>query len=192
MSLRKLAFVTLLFAPTVLIAQRGGGGAGGGRVERGDRRANYDEMNKLTTPGLQLSNRDVEDISPIKLLLDKRKDLKLTDDQQKQIKDIESRMRESVKPSFKVLDSLRGVMKRPAGNLSDEERAQVSIARQEVGTVVGQIRESYAGSLKEAVALLSADQQKTAQELVDKQSQEAEEMLREKMGGGRARPGGRP
>jgi hypothetical protein len=69
MSLRKLAFVTLLFAPTVLLAQRGGGGAG--RVERGDRRPNYDEMSKTTTPGLQLSNRDVEDVSKSKLKISK-------------------------------------------------------------------------------------------------------------------------
>ena len=186
MSLRKLAFVTLLFAPTVLMAQRGGGSSGGsGRVERGDRRANYDEIEKTATPGLQLSNRDVEDISPIKLLLDKRKDLKLTDDQQKQIKDIESKMKETVKPAFGSLDSLRAVMKRPAGKLSDEERAQVALARQDVPTVIAKIREGYDASLKDAMALLNPDQQKTAQELVDKRSQEAAEMLRDKLGGGR-------
>jgi hypothetical protein len=186
MSLRKLAFVTLLFAPTVLLAQRGGGGAG--RVERGDRRPNYDEMSKTTTPGLQLSNRDVEDVSPLHLLLDKRKDLKLSDDQQKQIKDLENKMKETVKPSFKTLDSLRAVMKRPSGTLSDEERAQVTLARQDVGRVVGEIRDAYGASLKETMALLNPEQQKTAQELVHKQSQDAEQMLREKMGGGRGRP----
>jgi hypothetical protein len=184
MSLRKLAFVTLLFAPTVLMAQRGGGSTGP-RVERGDRRANYDEMQKTTTPGLQLSNRDVEDLSPLKLLLDKRKDLKLTDDQQKQIKDIESKMKETVKPSFGALDSLRAVMKRPAGKLSDEERVQVTLARQEVPSVVAKIREAYDASLKDAMALLNADQQKSAQEMVDKRSQEGAEMLRDKLGGGR-------
>jgi hypothetical protein len=97
-------------------------------------------------------------------------------------------MKETVKPSFKTLDSLRAVMKRPSGTLSDEERAQVTLARQDVGRVVGEIRDAYGASLKETMALLNPEQQKTAQELVHKQSQDAEQMLREKMGGGRGRP----
>ena len=174
---RHIAIVALLI-PVLASAQRGGGGRGGfGRDERPD-------FGSGSTSTLQLSNRDVEDISPIKLLIDKRKDLKLADDKVKQLKDLESQMKTKLEPSFKALDSLRRDM-RVSAKPSEEERAKMMNARGSVPTVVTEIRGIYDATLKDVMSLLDEAQQKTANELVEKQRSEAEEMLKEKLGGGR-------
>jgi hypothetical protein len=86
---RSLSILTLCLIPTVVAAQRSGGlGAsdrfGGGKAGR---EADWDRINSENAGELQLSNKDLEGISPSKLLIDKHKDLKLTDHQQKQLKD---------------------------------------------------------------------------------------------------------
>jgi len=178
---RTLTVVFLLSIPAIAAAQRGGGG---GRV-RGETKENWNEILNENAAGLKLSNKDVENISPVKLLIDKRKDLKLSDAQTTQIKDIESKLKEKNAPLYNTLDSLRGVLKAPAGGgaPSDEYRARMMLARDGASETVRSIREHYAGGLKEAVALLDESQQKTANALVEKQQTEAEQMLREKLGG---------
>ncbi|MGE5103036.1 MAG: hypothetical protein ACM3SX_23865, partial [Deltaproteobacteria bacterium] len=65
------AVLGLIVIPTIVFAQRGGsGGAGGGRV-RGDPNADWKSI-MGSGEGLKLSNRDVENIDPLKLLMDKR------------------------------------------------------------------------------------------------------------------------
>ena len=136
---------------------------------------------------LQLSNRDVEDISPIKLLIDKRKDLKLADDRVKQLKDIEGKLKDKNEPSYKALDSLRKVMK-PSSTPNEDERTRMMAARSGVMSAVADIRANYDASAKEALALFDESQQKTANDLLQKQTADAEQMLQEKLnsrGGGR-------
>jgi len=177
MTRRLLALAVLLLVPTSTEAQRRGGG-GFGR----DEGANYSGPG-LTASGLQLSNGDVENISPIKLIIDKRKDLKLSDDKVKQLKDLESKMKEKVQPSFKTLDSLRREMR--GSGRGEEDRAKMMNARGQVMTVVTEIRTTYDATLKDALPLLDEAQQKAVGDLVDKQRAEAEEMLKEKLSGGR-------
>jgi len=175
--------VAMILIPTIASAQRGGGGAGGSRV-RGDPKADYESIagNKS---GIKLTNRDVEDVSPIKLLIDKRKDLKLSDDQVKGVKDIEAKLKERNDPSFRALDSLRRAAQPPLHDATDDDRARMMEARRTFTAVVGTIRENYDASLKDALALLDDTQKTSANELLDKQRKEAQDMLREKLGGGR-------
>jgi hypothetical protein len=185
MSIRRIAALLLIVAPVALYAQRGGGGGGGGSV-RGEPKAKWDEINKEGAGGLKLSNGDLEDISPIKLLIGKRKDLKLTDVQFKQFKDLETASQVKNEPLFKALDSLRKDMKPPA-KPSDDDRARMLNARNGVMTTVGSIRANYDATLVEATVLLDESQKKTAAELIDKQSKDAADMLKDKLGA----PGGR-
>ena len=180
---RTLLLVSLLLAPSILAAQKGS--SSGGKT-RGDKKADWDGIEQGMGAGLQLGNKDVENINPIKLLIDKRKDLKLSDAQTKQFKDFEGQLNERNDPFFKSLDSLRGVLKAPKGkgDLSDEDRARFTLARMAVGETVSAIRENYDSTAKVAIAILDASQQKQANEFVDNQRTEAEDMLREKLGGG--------
>lgn len=183
---RRFATVAIVLIPAVASAQRGGGGGRGSYG--GDKQANYDGM-RGSASMLQLSNRDVEDISPIKLLIDKRKDLKLADDRVKQLKDLEGKLKDKNEPSFKALDSLRKVMK-PSATPSEDDRTRMMAARSGVMSTVADIRANYDASLKEAMPLLDEAQQKTANDLLQKQTADAEHMLAEKLNGRGGRSAG--
>lgn len=178
MLMRRLAGLVLIVGPSLVLAQRGGGG-GGGSV-RGDPKAKWDQIGKEGA-GLKLSNGDLEDISPIKLLIDKRKDLKLSDAQLKQFKELQTAERTKNEPLFKALDSLRKDM-RTSDKPSDEERTRMMNARSGVTGVVAGIRMNYDGTLTQATALLDDGQKKTAADLIDKQSKDAAQMLLDKLG----------
>ncbi|MEA3245511.1 MAG: Spy/CpxP family protein refolding chaperone [Gemmatimonadota bacterium] len=184
MKARVLPLVALALLPAVASAQRGGGGR-----DRGTK-ADFDGMISSSPVGLRLSNGDVEDMNPVKLLADKRKDLKLTDDQLKQIRAMNDALKESNKPQFKVLDSLRTAMRPRAGADEDVERVRTQLARQDVVDVVKAIRDGYDAKLKEAVALLDDTQKAKADELVARQARDSEEMLAKALGGGRGGMGG--
>lgn len=176
--------VSLILIPTVAFAQRGGGGSGGsgGSRVRGDPKADWQSVLGSNSGGIKLSNRDVENISPVKLLIDKRKDLKLSDDQLNRLKEIDAKLKDKNQDSFKALDSLRRMGQAPAHEPNDDDRARMSMARRLVMATVGTIRENYDAALKEALPILDEPQQKTASELLEKQKSEADEMLREKVG----------
>jgi hypothetical protein len=180
----KIALLSLVLVPAVALAQRGG--AGGSSKVRGDPKADWNSVENANK-GVKLSNRDLENISPIKLLIDKKKDLKLSDDQVNKLKELDGKLKETNDPSFKVLDSLRRAAQPPlrSGEPSDEERDRMMSARRGIGAVVGTIRGNYESSAKDAMAILDETQQKTAAELLTKQKEEAEDMLRDKLGGGR-------
>ncbi len=181
----KIALMAALPALPLLslpaLAQRGGGGGAGSKVQRGDKQADYSMMSGST---IKLSNRDIEDISPLKLLIDKRKDLKLTDDQLAKLKDREDKLKESMKPSFGALDSLRRIATPASRNPDEGDRARMMDTRRRFTEVVTGIRVQYDGAATDAVAVLDETQQKQAKDLVDKQRAEADETIRSKLGGG--------
>lgn len=173
----------MISLPALALAQRGGGG--GGRT-RGDTKADFSDMNNT----IKVSNKDLENISPLKLLIDKRKDLKLTDDQLAKLKDREDKLKESMKPSFGALDSLRRVSA-PAGRTADEgDKARLVDTRRQFALVLTGIRSQYDDAANEAIASLDPTQQKQATDLVQKQKTEADDMIRDKFGSGPGTGGG--
>jgi len=132
--------------------------------------------------GLQLSNGDVEEMSPVKRLIDKRKDLKLTDAQVKQFKDLEKEMKMRNEHWFHVLDSLRKNMT-PSDGSSDDTRSRRVNDREAVQEVVGNIRLSYNETLKQAMPLLDDSQKQKAGELVQQLNDEADETIQKKLEG---------
>jgi hypothetical protein len=157
-------------------AQRGGG------KTRGDEKATND-FNQMSGSTIKLSNKDIENISPLRLLIDKRKDLKLTDDQLAKLKDRDDKLKESMKPSFGALDSLRRIAT-PAGRTADEgDKARMMDTRRRFTAVVSGIRVQYDAAASEAASLLDETQQKQATDLLQKQRAEADDMVRSKLGG---------
>jgi len=174
------AVVLSVSLPALALAQRGGGGAGRS-VERGDKQADYSLMNGSA---IKLSNRDLENISPLRLLIDKRKDLKLTDDQLAKLKDREDKLKESMKPSFGALDSLRRAATPASRTPDDGDRARMMETRRKFNEVVTGIRTQYDAAANEAIPILDDAQQKQANDLIQKQRAEADDMVRSKLGGG--------
>ena len=175
----RVGVLVLALMPATVFAQRGGGGRGGGRMGGGDEGSHGGGSSML-----RLSNGDVEEMSPIKRLIDKRKDLNLTGDQVKQFKDLESEMKQRNEHLFKQLDSLRKEMT-VSGGFTDEQRAKIANGRDAVTEVVGNIRLSYNETLKRAVERLDDTQKQKAEELVQQLNGEADKTLQEKLNGGR-------
>ena len=177
--------VALILIPAIAPAQRGGGGSS--RV-RGDPTADWNAVLGANSGGIRVSNKDVENISPLKLLVDKRKDLKLSDDQVNRLKGLQTKLATQNQDSFKALDSLRRESQPPARQPSDEDRARMGAARRAFASTVQTIRDGYGAALKEALPILDETQEKNAGELLDKQRTDADDMLRDKLGGGRSSP----
>jgi len=179
----KIALLSLVLVPAVALAQRGGGGSS--RV-RGDPKADWNSVENANK-GVKLSKGDLENTSPVKLLLDKKKDLKLSDDQVNKLKELEAKLKDANEPSFKALDSLKRLAQPPlhSGDPKDDERDRMMAARRALGAVVGTMRGNYESSATDAMAILDETQRKTAADLLTKQKEEADDMVREKLGGGR-------
>jgi hypothetical protein len=169
----RTAALVLALVPATLVAQRGGGSRGGSRTGRSD------EGGSSASSMLRLSNGDVEEMSPIKRLIDKRKELKLTDAQTKEFKDLESEMKQRNEHLFKVLDSLRKDM--TPGREGGLER--IANDREAVSDLVGNIRLSYNETLRRATERLDEPQKQTAAELVQKLNEDADKTLQDKLGG---------
>lgn len=178
--IRRYAVAALLLVPTLALAQRG--------RTQADRKTDLfpkEEMPK----GPALRVRDIEDQSPLKLLIDKRKDLKLSDPQVSQLKEAETKLKDVNAPLFKAVDSLLRDMKFASGSPSDQSRAKAREARIGLMDVLKELNGNYDMPVKDALAQLDPEQQSKAKELLDKQRQDGDKMLREKLsGGGGERP----
>lgn len=176
MNRRVLMLASLLVLPSALVAQRGGGT----QTQANKLNDMFDKSDAPKGPSLRV--RDLEDQSPLKLLLDKHKDLKLTDAQVAQLKTNEQTLKDKDAPILKSADSLIHAL--TPGNPSDAERDRVRSTTSALYDVLGQLRTNYDAAGKDAVALLDADQQPKATQMLDQQKQDASKLIREKLNAG--------
>jgi len=173
---RSLVLATLLLIPSVAVAQRGSGSQAAKKTELFD--------NDPVPQGPTLRARDIADQSPLKLLLDKHKDVKLTDAQTQQLKDAQKQLEERNEPLLKAVDSLVHTM-RTNGSPTPDEENRIRTSRVALMSVLEQVRTSYDSAGKAAITSLTTDQQPKATELVTKQRDDASKTIRQKLGGGR-------
>lgn len=168
--------------PTLALAQRGGGGS---RRDRGTD-ANWDEITRRE-PTTILSVREVEAMDPLRHLMAKRKDLKLTDAQVAQLKALDDSGKVRDEPLLKQLDSLRREM-RPSGPVDDVQRLRLQVVRRNFAETVERIRANYDAAAAAALPTLEEAQRAQATELLAKQKAEADKVVAEKLGSGRRQP----
>jgi hypothetical protein len=169
---RLLLASALLIVPPALLAQRGG---------RSQADKKTDLMDKAEIPkGVDIRVRDLEDQSPIHLLIDKRKDLKITDAQLAQLKDAEDKLKDKNASLYKTGDSLIRATRLTSAS-SDAEKSRAQSARGSLAELLKTLGESYDSARKDAVALLDAEQQPKANELLDKQKEETEKFFRDRL-----------
>lgn len=177
--------VLLLAVPVLAHAQRGGGGRMGGSKE-----ADWNSVMADVPKGPSISGKDFVEASPLAMFLDKKKDLKLTDAQITAIKAADDKLQAANKDRYTLVDSLKKQM-RPSVAPTAEDDARLAIARESMQGVVRDIRASHDAETKAIVQTLDAEQQKTAEELLAKHAEKVQKMMREKMGPGGGRAGGR-
>lgn len=177
--IRRFALITsLLVLPSIALSQRGGGSQAGRKTEMFDKNADAPK-------GPAIRVRDLEDMSPLKLLIDKRKDLKLSDPQLTSLKDAEGKLKDKNAPLFKAVDSLLSEMRQAANGAADANQAKMRNAQNGLMGAIGDVNTNYEAAAKEAVATLDAEQQTKANEMIAKQREDGEKTVREK-----ARPSG--
>lgn len=193
MRLNTLIALSLMALPSVAVAQKGAG-------RPSDPLAGMENANESDrAQGVKLSRGDVESMNPLKLLLDKKKDLQLTDAQVAQMQGVRDSLAAKNAPLIGSIDSLVYATK-PAGasaiqsgrsrsssgdngGLTEEESDDVRAAKRALSDMVKNIRGNYDQAAQTAVAALTPEQQQKAKELLEKQSKDADKKMRNSMGG---------
>jgi len=178
--IRRLAVTALLLVPTLALAQRGG------RTQADRKTPLFDKEEMPKGPTLRV--RDIEDQSPLKLLIDKRKDLKLSDAQVTQLKDSETKLKDTNAPLLKAVDSLIRELRNGVASPNDQSRIKAREARSGLMDVLKELNGTYDAPVKDVLTQLDPEQQSKAKELLEKQKQDGDKMLREKLSGGGERP----
>ena len=177
--MRRLLLATLILVPSIAVAQRGG------RTQADKKTELFDKKDDAAVPkGPTLRVRDIEDQSPLKLLIDKRKDLKLADTQVAQLKSAEEKLKEKNEPLMKAVDSLLHDMRFASASPSDQAREKARNARAGLMETLQSVNANYDASAKDALATLDAEQQAKANEMIEKQRREGEKTIRERLSSG--------
>ena len=198
---RALVLCAMLAIPFGAVAAQGGGrgGRGGAATAGGGAEVAAPRFQRPATAG------QIEDLNPARLLVDKRKKLSLADSQVAQMKVLEKKITERNKDLLTHYDSVRDDMR--FGNVAPAPGSMAATmgtggsgrknASSGMGTttqtpeeaarlreqlialrVIGmQIRERRPADLADALALLTPDQQKKAEEFVKEQEEEVNRLL---------------
>ena len=178
--IRRALLIACAFAiPSMAAAQRGGGARSGAT-------AKSDLFDRSDAAGPTLRVRDIEDASSIKLLIDKRKDLKLTDAQVSALKDAEGKTKEKNAPTFKIVDSLVHELKVIAANknATEADKSRAGMMQTGLRNAVAEALGNYDAASKEVMAGFDPDQTTKANEMLAGQRADFERQLRQRMGGG--------
>ena len=185
---RRITLACLVLSlPGLASAQRGG--------KRGTSAPDWDQMAKPTPATAGLTRKDVEEMDPVHRLIEKRKQLKLTEPQVTQLTALKGTASQRDESLLHAVDSLHDALKaRPA---SDEDRLRMMAANRELAAVVLRIRARYDSAGMVALPLLDESQRSAATALLQEQQAEADAVIEKKMmgrgpSGGPGGPGGRP
>ena len=173
----RTVLAVLMLVPTIVHAQKKSMGTG--------KEADWDAVAAKSAPaGPTISAKDFEKASPYRLMVEKKKDLKLTDAQLAAAKEADAKLLADNADRFKLLDSLKKDAKpKTSGTPSTEDELKMVLAKDAMSGVVRDIRTSFDAAAKAGLPGLDEAQQKTEQELMKKYDEEMQAMLREKMGG---------
>jgi hypothetical protein len=175
-----VALIALLVVPTLTQAQR---------KMRGEKEANWNQIDKSVQANIKISRGDLEKLSGIKIAVDKKKDLKLSNDQLAKLQDLDKQEETAMESHFKLVDSLKLAARWRQGEDSLQERARTTLARQELMSAVRQIQSSYDSTFQFALPVLDETQRKAVAEHVQKQREDAQADIQKALGGrGRGRP----
>ena len=188
MTTRKFSLVALLvIVPLTLDAQtpsaddcgtastdgrnRGFGGGGGASEAR--------KMINCMKESPSLA-KDLQKANPIEVILDGRKELKLSSDEEKELKALNNELKDAIKPFFKTIDSVAREGKK-TGDYAPTQ-GQILVGRQLTRESADSIGAKYRAATDAALAKLSEEHRQPASDLLQK-SMEAQMA---------ARRGGRP
>jgi hypothetical protein len=175
MKMRNLSFLALLvIVPTVSYAQGGGDdkpkknpGFGKGMDTKGSDGADALIKGLKTAPSI---SKEMQKANPVEFLLDKKKDLQLSDDEQKELKTIVSTMKDQTKPYFKTLDSVQREEKK-TGDYAPTT-GQTIILRRVSREAQDSVRAIYERSAQDALTKIAEEKRPAATDALKKEMEE--------------------
>jgi hypothetical protein len=123
-------------------------------------------------------SKEMQKANPVEFLLDKKKDLQLTDAEQKELKTIASTVKDQTKPYFKTMDSVQREQKKE-GDYAPTS-GQIVILRRVNREAQDSVRAIYERSAADALAKISEEKRPAATDALKK---EIEERAAERRGG---------
>jgi len=173
----RLAFAAIMLVPTIAAAQRGGMG--------GSKEADWNAVaTKSGVGGPTITSKDLEGATPFKFILDRKKDIKLTEPQMTNLKAADVALKESNKQRFLLVDSLKKEARpKTSGTPSAEDEVRLVVAKEALQVTVREVQKSYDDAAKLALPMLDESQRAEGQKALDKYSEEMTDLLREKLGG---------
>jgi hypothetical protein len=169
-----VALIALFLVPTLAQAQR---------KMRGEPEANWKEIDRSVQANVRISKGDLEKLSAIRTVAEKKKDLRLTAEQLAKIDELTKQEASVMEPHFKLVDSLKLAARWRQGQDSTQERARTTLARQELMSAVRVIRSTYDSTFQFALPVLDETQQKAVAEHVQKEREDADEEIQKALGG---------
>ena len=189
MTMRKLPLLALLLiVPVALHAQgrRGGGGGGGGgggsavptaddcRAASGGGRglgaggdaAAAKRMIACMAESQSLS-KDLQKANPIEVILDAKKDLKLSSDEEKELKTINNELKDAIKPYLKTIDSIARENKK-TGDYAPTQ-GQMLVGRQLTRESADSVGAKYRAATDAALAKLTEEHRQPASDVLQKE-----------------------
>jgi hypothetical protein len=198
MTPRKLSLIALLvLVPVALNAQRRGGRGGGGGPIGGAATPTADDCRAASGGGRGLGagggasdaarminctkdsqslSKDLQKANPVEILLDAKKDLQLSKDEEKELKTINDGVKNAIKPFLKTIDSVDREFKK-TGDFAPTSGQMVvgrGLRRESADSVMAK----YQTAVQDALGKLSDDHRQPATDLLKKEQEE----LSKKMG----------
>jgi hypothetical protein len=192
MTPRKLSLLALfLIVPHTLSAQgrRGGGGGGGGDIGGGAAAAGGDDCKNTQNSGRSGAgaggkasdanrmincmkeppsmSKELEKANPLETLLDNKKDLKMSGDEEKELKNMNKQLKDDVKPFLKSIDSVSREMKK-TGDYAPTT-GQMTLGRSLTRESADSVRGRYRLAADAAIAKLAEERRQPAKDLLQKE-----------------------
>ena len=163
-----LLSAALLVLPSLAAAQRGG------RTRTGaTSRTDMFSDNAPARRRITITSDKLRDLNPLHILIDKRGDMNLNDDQVNKLKAMNDELEGVDKASFHVLDSLNTQLRRLGSSTSPDDQSRAQTMSGFTRMIAGNTRQRYDSVETAARAVLTDDQQKKAEDVL----QDAHEQL---------------
>ncbi len=173
-----LLLALLMIMPGVALAQRGSRSRSGA-TSRTDMFPGEQAQHRATA----VTSSKLQDLDPLSILIDKHKDMQLSDSQETALKSMNDQLRTAQKPAFHALDSLNQQLANFGSNPSSDDQARMRTTSMFVRMVAGNIRQEYDSVEQQARGLLNAQQKKKANDVLKDSQKQLDQLAGRRRGG---------
>lgn len=152
-----LAAAALCLVPGLTLAQRGGGSR-----SKATSHTDMFPSEQMRQRVAAVSSNKLRDLDPLAILIDKRKDVRLTDEQVAQLKQMHDQLDQVQQPVYHVVDSLNQKLANLGSSTSSDDQSRVQTTTSFLRLIAGTVRQRYDSVERDALGLLTEEQKQKA------------------------------